>query len=200
MKKKSEAGDDIYKQLKLRLLHLFGPAQEDAFEEASNLVLTGKPSALAKRIIVLICDKPKPLEGCCCAKTVAALWKRQLPPLVRAAIAGMDMAGDLEGVLKKADDTYREGAAKGASVAAANLDETLPALQQPVQQPVAAVKQKTKKQFDTSNRGTPHPDGPPETACYLHWRFGKSAYTCKNKKKCPWKNYLAPKPKKDNKD
>ena len=75
-----------------RSLELFGPKQEDAYEEAANLVLTGKPSALAKRIMVLICDKKKPLEGCCCAKVVLGLWKRQLPQQVRAAVAGPSRA------------------------------------------------------------------------------------------------------------
>ena len=44
------------------------------------------------------------------------------------------------------------------------------------------------------DRGQPHPDGPPETACYLHWRFGKSAFKCKQKATCPWKNFCKPKP------
>merc|ERR1711923_624841 len=34
VKKKSEAGNDIYKVLKNRLLELFGPRKEDAYEEA----------------------------------------------------------------------------------------------------------------------------------------------------------------------
>ena len=44
IKKKSDSGTDIYKQLKLRLLHLFRPETEDTFEEDCLLVLTGKPS------------------------------------------------------------------------------------------------------------------------------------------------------------
>merc|ERR1711951_302057 len=106
IKKKSEAGNNIYKVLKYRLLELFGPKQEDAYEEAVGLVLTGKPSALAKRLVVLLCDSKKPLQGCCCAKVVSALWKKQLPAVVRAAIAGMNLATDLDDILRKADDVF----------------------------------------------------------------------------------------------
>lgn len=197
IKKKSEAGTDIYKQLKLRLLELFGPKSEDAYEEAASLVLTGKPSALCKRMIVLLCDSKKPLQGCCCVKTISALWKKQLTPPVRAAVAGMDMAKDLDAVLRKADDVHASQAVQQFPVAAVtdvNLDETLPALQAAAitTRRSGAGGQKPKK-----NRGDPHPDGPPETACYLHWRYGRSAYTCKKKSSCPWKSFTKPKPKPD---
>ena len=194
IKKKADAGNDIYKQLKYRLLELFGPKQEDAYEEAANLVLTGKPSALAKRIMVLICDKKKPLEGCCCAKVVSALWKKQLPAVVRAAVAGMDLAADMDTVLRKADDVFASqttsAAVSAVAAVAVNLDETLPALQA-----AAITSAKKPKQRD---RGHPHPDGPPETACYLHWKFGRSAYTCKKKGSCPWRDFTKPRPPKNN--
>ena len=32
----------------------------------------------------------------------------------------------------------------------------------------------------------PHPDGPPEEACDIHWRFGRSAYYCLSPSTCPW--------------
>ena len=188
-KKRSEAGH-IYKELKTRLLELFGPRTEDAYEEAAGLTLTGKPSALAKRLIVLLCDKPKPLDGCCCAKVVTALWKKQLPAVVRANIAGMNMATQMEAMLRKADDVFcsQGQGATARAVAAVDLDETQPALQQ-----VAVVNKKKQSAGDNKNRGTPHPDGPPETACYNHWRFGKSAFNCKRKSTCPWRNFVKPK-------
>ena len=40
----------------------------------------------------------------------------------------------------------------------------------------------------TRGRGPPHPDGPPEEACYYHWRFGRAAYSCGDTQKCPWAN------------
>ena len=194
IKKKSEVGTDIYKQLKLRLLHLFGPKTEDAFEEACSLVLTGKPSALAKRLIVLLCECKKPLDGCCCAKVVEALWKRQLPAIVRAGVAGRSLGKELEKVLDKADDIYASQAARSGAVSAVSLDETLPALQSAS---VAAVKKKVKPKGD---RGAGHPDGPPENACFNHWTWGKSAYYCKKRSACPWKQFTKPKPKPNNSD
>ena len=70
-----------------------------------------------------------------------------------------------------------------------DLDETQPALQV-----AAAVYRKPKTGAGKPNpkvkdRGDPHPDGPPETACYAHWRFGKSAYFCKKKSTCPWRDF-----------
>ena len=146
--------------------------------------------------MVLLCDSKKPLEGCCCAKVVSALWKKQLPAVVRAAVAGMDLAANMEDVLRKADDVFASQGARAApvaAVAAVNLDETLPALQSAAVSAVSSAKKPQKK-----DRGHPHPDGPPETACYLHWRFGRSAYACKKKSSCPWKNYIKPRPAKDN--
>ena len=138
--------------------------------------------------MVLLCDSKKPLEGCCCTKVMAALWKKQLSAVVRAAVAGMDLATNLDNVLHKADDVFASQGARAApvlAVASVNLDETLPALQSAAVSAVTSAK-KPQKQRD---RGHPHPDGPPEIACYLHWRFGRSAYTCKKKSSCPWKNY-----------
>ena len=94
-------------------------------------------------------------------------------------------------MLKKADDVYASQV-EARATAAVSLDETLPALQ------VAAFHKKKTDKADPKDRGTPHPDGPPDSACYLHWRFGKSAFTCKKKSTCPWKNFTKPKTKKTN--
>ena len=42
------------------------------------------------------------------------------------------------------------------------------------------------------DRGPRHPDGPPDKACRLHWKFGKSANFCVDPAVCPWKNIFAP--------
>ena len=96
----------MYKELKLKIIQLFGPVEEEAFERAAALVLTSKPSALAKKITELLCTCDKPLENCCAAATVSALWKRQLPQQVRTAVAGMSLKENFENVLQKADDAY----------------------------------------------------------------------------------------------
>ena len=141
IKKKSDSGTDIYKQLKLRLLHLFRPETEDT----SPLRRTACWSSLANRLspgqeahTKLLCECKKTLEGCCCTKVVTGLWKRQLPIIVRAGVMGKD----LDNVHNKADDNYASQAVRCgavASVLSVGLDKTLPALQSAA---VAAIKKK----------------------------------------------------------
>ena len=114
-KPKSAAPVNIYKGLKSKLLELFGPNEEDAFEKAAQLVLTGKPSALAKRIAEILCQCDPPLSDCCAAKTVAALWKRQLPQVVRTALAGYSLKDDFENTLKHADSVFASLQRPGAA-------------------------------------------------------------------------------------
>ena len=42
------------------------------------------------------------------------------------------------------------------------------------------------------NKGNPHPDGPPDNACHIHWQYGRSAFRCAKPDQCPWANYTAP--------
>ena len=72
-KTKAAAGETIYKDIKTKMLELFGRKEESLFEEASQLVMTSKPSALAKQLAELLCDCDPPLEGCCSSRSVAAL-------------------------------------------------------------------------------------------------------------------------------
>ena len=44
-------------------------------------------------------------------------------------------------------------------------------------------------------RGTRHPDGPPDSACSMHFRWGKSSHFCTDPLNCPWKDFIAPKDK-----
>ena len=219
MKSKTQAGTDIYKKLKDRILELFGPRQEEAFEEAMQLVLTGKPSALAKKLINKLCKTPSNhFESCCCEGTVMAMWKRKLPQVVRASIAGKSLTGEVNqrDVLKLADDVFAAAALPSdyvvaapvqahptevAAVAAADLDTSadLPALQIAAAAYTRARAQRAGQsataQQKPKNRGKPHPDGPPENTCYLHWKHGKSAYKCQRPGSCPWKEFTIPKPK-----
>ena len=136
-KPKSQAPALVYKVLKGKVLKLFGPREGQRFEEASQLVLTGKPSALAKRITELLCQCDTPLQqpaaapapaaaaaaaapaavpkACCSAEIISALWRRQLPQQVRTRIAGMSLKAEYEAILQLADDTY---ATLGGAVAA----------------------------------------------------------------------------------
>ena len=40
-------------------------------------------------------------------------------------------------------------------------------------------------------RGKPHPDGPPDNACIIHWRHGRGAFYCLKPGQCPWEHIIA---------
>ena len=215
-KTKSAAPTNIYKVLKTKILGLFGPKEGERFEEAAQLTLAAfkKPSALAKRMTELLCQCDTPLENCCSAETVSALWRRQLPQQVRSAIAGMSLKTSYETVLQKADDVYASLAAPAAAVSAV----AMPAEDEQEDLEVAAFGRPNRGQqrggrsrgrsrgqsrggqqrgaprgggasagqVQTRNRDTRHPDGPPESACRNHWKFGRSAYFCNSPDTCPW--------------
>ena len=110
------------------------------YDRAAALTLVGKPSQLAMKIIGLLCENDPPLTGCCCHKTVSGLWRKQLPPAVKAAVASSKLNGsDLEQTLHIADDVYNatQQSHPGLPVASipstsADLDSTQPALQHDV--------------------------------------------------------------------
>ena len=52
-----------------------------------------------------------------------------------------------------------------------------------------------KPQSRDQGRGEPHPDGPPDNACGMQWRWGRSAYHCQSPDQCPWSHIAAPRPK-----
>ena len=102
-----EAGPQIYYDLKQEILSLYGPKQEDAFKKASALRLTGKPSALGKKLLHIWCPGTKPLEGCHCAPVVWGFWDAQMTPAIRSGLAGMSFTKDTyKEIFKKADDLW----------------------------------------------------------------------------------------------
>ena len=92
---KTRSGNDIYFRLKQELLDLFG---------VKNRVLSGKPSQLGKKLIVDICPGDVKLQGCHCAKTVLAMFRGQLPVVIRNHISEMTFSKDTyKAVFAKAD-------------------------------------------------------------------------------------------------
>ena len=159
----ASAGSTCYYQAKQRLLSIYGEKPQESYEKATRLVMATTPSELARQITDLICEnKKRPLEGCCCAKTVMGIWLRQLSNPVRQAIANMELGGgQLEETLKVADAVHHSVAPNGGiqpvatiATAAGNLDETTPALD-----PVAALRQArgrggpTRSRYTRGNRG-----------------------------------------------
>ena len=205
-KDQSTAGDTPYLTLKTRLLTMFDKPKEENFEKAVQLVLTDgmKPSTLCKQIIDLLCECDKPLEKCCSEGTVTALWKRQLPPQVRAAVAGRSLKSSLEAVCKDADSVYATlnissgslrppPAIAAAGVASFDTSADEPALQ------VAVIKKKPKNKGAPGKKKDKHPDGPPDDACSMHRQWGRGAYFCKRPNgdsPCPWKDITTAPPKK----
>ena len=104
---KSNAGNDIYKRLKQELIDLFGKKQEDDYLRAKNRRLTGKPSQLGKALIDDICHGEKKLDGCCCAKIVWAMFREELPVVIRNHISEMTFSKDTyKQVFARADQVY----------------------------------------------------------------------------------------------
>ena len=104
-------------------MDLFGPKEGDKYEKALQLQLTGKPSALAKELVELlcVCDPPLSSPTCCAVDTVTAMWRRALPQVVRSAVAGRSLRGtNFDKVIQTADDVY-------ASLAATPLAAVSPA-------------------------------------------------------------------------
>ena len=123
---------DSYKQLKDKILIIFGPKPEEAIERALGRVMTSTPSNLARALVNDICKSELDCE--CCPSIVMALWKRHLSESVRAGIAEYEMDKDnFEQLVTLADRIHnsRSRLATVASVAApagAGLDETQPAI------------------------------------------------------------------------
>ena len=103
----AEAGNNIYKVLKTEILSLYGPRDEDAFKKAMACRLTGKPSALGKKLIHIWCPGAKPFDGCHCARVVYGFWESQLTPEIKTKLAGQKFTKDTyQDMFKQADEVW----------------------------------------------------------------------------------------------
>ena len=218
-KPRAQAGPTIYKDLKAKVMKLFGKKEGERYEKASQMLLTGKPSKLAKEITELLCTCDPPLQ-CCQAETVAGMWKKQLPTQVKAAIAGLSLRDDYEGVLDKADDVWSTlpGRQAVAAVAEENWSEDDPE--------VAAFGARAQRGQSRGGRGGRNQgrggragqrgqgrggqgygqgygqgrggyqqqrSGAPPGSCPTHMKFGKNAWKCTSET-CPWKEFTTTPP------
>ena len=232
-KGEEEFGENMpYKVLKREIISIFGKKGHKNVEEALNLVITDRPSTLARELVDKLCKHELDCE--CCPDIIFCLWKKQLSTTVKAGIAKEKFNKDnFKNIIALADSIHEDSnPSSGASVAAVGLDETQPAIPYP-QQEVAAMSrgrggrggrgrggrggrnqngnqnqnngngggsgsgrnQSNQNQGGGSSRGRGprHPDMPPEQACKLHWKFGKSAHFCVDPATCPWKDIFTPK-------
>ena len=211
--------NDAYKQLKTRIMRIFGPRPEAAMDRALTRVLTSTPSNLARELLNDICKHE--LDCDCCPAVILSLWKRQLPGVVRAGIASSRLTKDtFETICQLADDIFMANR-PSSSVSAVSLDETQPAIPYATQPEVAAVSRgRGRGRGRGRNRGgrggqggggqagqnqtqtpaqrpvTRHPDNAPPGSCSMHVKWGKSAHFCVEPSSCPWKNFFTPKPAK----
>ena len=213
---KAEAGDQIYLDIKTELIRIYAPKPADSYRKALTRTMTGLPSQLGYQIINDICKKPSKLNGCCCAGAALALWSIQLPISVRTHISQKEFTKDTyKSVFQDADKVFlasKQVAVSAIQVAAASLDETLPAFSeqnQPAPE-IAALAKKAKgsggggnngggkknKPPKKSNRGQKHSSVPEDQAdkmCDRHFRHGAGAWYCLTPSSCPWKNKCSPK-------
>ena len=182
-----------YIDLKTRLIQMYGRKPGHGFREARKMVLVGKPSQLAKKLINTLCPSHPTLENCCSAGTVSELWRDQLPPEVRNAVANHSLeGGKLEDTLTLADSVFDSSMGNVKKVAAVAIDDP------PTEEEIAAIrkarqakaKPSAKPKTNPNANARRHPDNPPEGSCWAHWKFGKSAISCKAPKSCPWKDHV----------
>ena len=109
--------NDAYKVLKHKILKIFGQTEEARFERALQRTLTGNPSQLARALMNDICDHE--LEGCCCRRAVATLWKQKIPLPVRQAVAHIKFTKEnFDTIIGVADSVFQSSRPSGVTVAA----------------------------------------------------------------------------------
>ena len=116
-----EAGDQVFKDLKTEIISLYGPKDEDAFQKAMALKMTGTPSSFGKRLTHILCPGSKPFSTCHCARIVYGIWVAQLGPAIKSHLAGLKFNKDTyQDLFKKADEVFHaNGGSRSPAVVAA---------------------------------------------------------------------------------
>ena len=202
-KDQASAGASCYKDLKERILKLYGKKPEDRYQLAKALTMTGKPSQLAKALINTVCPAHPYLNGCCAEGQISGMWRDQLPDQVRIRVANHRLGGGqeiMENTLDLADSTFASlnSHRQVSAVARADLDTSAdaPALQSGQVAALRREQQKKKKSSSSgsasasskSQRGEPHPDGPPPTPA-MSITNTENQHTCRKKDTCPWAHF-----------
>ena len=216
--------------MRLRLpgvLHLsiHGASPERDFDMAMDMVITGKPSQIARKLVKLICKDKKPLVNCCCATAVSSRWKKLIPKVVKTSVASLDFKSQFDQVLRVADDVW-EANQESHSVAAMSIMRPVGTPAGAARNPpaadmsgsdaadVAAVSQRGRGQGRGRRRGgqgqgqgrgggrpnqakSAGEEVPPSNCCKMHLKHGKNAFYCTNEKKCPWRDFKKKPPQDD---
>ena len=212
----TDAGDKIYYDIKKELLEIYGQKEEDACEKASKMTLTSRPSALGKQLIHAICPGAKPFASCHCARVVWWFFIKQMPQVVKTALAKERFNKDTyASIFKIADDVYASNRDSPAVVAAASLDETQPAIPYAVEATTFKPARGGRgarggaSRGNRGNRGGAQSSSAPASEksdkdknlppnlCSIHKKFQKDAYHCRDPFVCPYAKFIKSRPKKD---
>ena len=198
------------------LLKIHGPKPHVNYRKALTLVATGPPSHTAKALRDLICKKNPPITDCCCGIAIEARWHDLIPLIVKTSVANLSLVNDFDGTVDYADQVYhslsRPDGATAAGVRVAAVTQAAGGQEQEI----AAFKHRGRggnrggrsgrgrgrgqqrqrppppDPNDRTTWGNPHDDGPPPDACMNHYRFGRSAYFCRAKSTCSWRDLSNP--------
>ena len=218
---KADAGAHIYFDIKSALIRIYAPKPQDSYRKALTRAMIGLPSQLGYQIVDDVCKKAVKMDSCCCSSAVLALWSDKLPVNIRAHISNMEFNKDTyKQVFEAADKVFmssRQVSVAALSVAAATLDETLPAFT-PQNQPTAEVAAVTARGGRGGGRGSgrggrgrggqrgnkngsngqakkpSHESGPPSGCCERHRVHGDQAWYCLAPLTCPWVNKCISRP------
>ena len=215
---KVEAGDTPYKDIKNEILSIYGKKDEDACEKAASRRLTSRPSALGKLLIHDLCPGAKPFRNCHCARVVWWFFIKQMPQVIRTALAEKRFNADsYNDIFKLADDVFNankmgtssDSPAVVAAVTQASLDETQPAIPYPVE--AASFRgngrgrgrgrggrgggRGAQSSSSSSTTATKANDSDPANLCSIHKKWKKEAFHCRDPFVCPWAKHVKPKNK-----
>ena len=204
--KKSEAPDDLYKQIKTEILRIHAPEKEETFKKALSRVMVGLPSQLGETLVNDICTKSKKLTGCCCANAIKTLWTIQLPVQVKGQVANMQFDhSTYKDVFQAADKVYLSTKATevsaGVAAISAKPDESgeVAALRgggrgKP---PKRGQGGQNGRGSQTSNSGQGrirHKSKPSPDCCDNHYRWAQKSWFCLSPHTCPMADKCAPRP------
>ena len=214
---KTQAGDDIYKRLKLKLIHIYGDKPEDAYIRAKNRVMTDKPSQLGEQLIDDLCICDVKLSSGCCARLIWGMYQERIPIIIRNHIAQMKFDKDTYAkVFEASDQVWASNQGTEPAVAAVTADPEVSALNKaknknkPNQRGQNRGGQRNQNNQSQGNQGsqnqnaqnqtsqgqskpTPKPPVNEEKLCKIHAKWRENASFCAAPWACKMKNiYKAP--------
>ena len=108
-----------------------------------------------------------------------AVWQytaKSAPPGVAAVAAASASQDEIAGVAKFSRKNRRRQGGQGGQGGQGQREGAQP----------------EKAEKPQEGRGKRHSDGPPPSACNMHWKWGKNAHYCSAKTSCPWVNDVKP--------